>query len=96
MADYWIICTRKSTCPNGHHITHVGTGVMPTTYTLLWTVAQARAALMKPMPDSFHTISAGGVKAWVAPYTCPCGVETLRSHADRVWTNNLDALGTCS
>ena len=97
MAEYRIICTQKALFPHGHHIAAVGTGPVPTHYELVWTVGQLRAALAKPIPDKFYTLSADGrVRATVSAYDCPCGVQTLRSQADGIWSDNLEKLGPCT
>ena len=97
MAEYRIVCAQKAIFPDGHHITAVGTGSVPTYYELVWTVGQVRSALAKPIPDKFYTLSADGrVRATVSAYDCTCGVQTLRSHADGIGSDNLDSLGPCT
>lgn len=97
MAEYRIVCVQKAIFPHGHHITAVGTGSVPTYYDLVWTVGQVRSALAKPIPDKFYTLSADGrVRATVSAYDCTCGVQTLRSHADGIGSDNLDNLGPCT
>jgi hypothetical protein len=91
MAEYLITCVRKSALtPAGHqHIVSVGIG------TQRYTVEQ-----IYPLMDAGHTFRTAsrlsGVEAPVAKYHCPCGVNTLRSHADRSWDDNLDNLPRCS
>ena len=91
MTAYQIICTQKSTCPNGHHVINVGTG-SGNTYSRLWPVAQVYAAMT--LRDTFYT-QVGGKTARVSPDRCACGVDTLRTHPDDSKANNLDALPKC-
>jgi hypothetical protein len=95
MADYRIICTRKSTpTPAGHqHIVQVGVGTQPSAYTQLINVSAVYQAMDKG--DRFYTqsVSTGDI-ALVSRWHC-CGIDTLRSAADAVADNNLDNLPSC-
>ena len=89
MSEYLITCVRKSarTAAGHQHITSVGIG------THRYTVAQIYAYM--DAGHTFRTASGStGVEAPVAKFQC-CGLNTLRSHSDRVWDNNLDNLPQC-
>ena len=90
LSEYLITCVRKSarTAAGHQHIASVGIG------TGRYSVAQIYEFM--DAGHTFRTASASiGVEAPVAKFHC-CGVNTLRSHADRVWDDNLDKLPQCS
>jgi hypothetical protein len=94
MADYQIICTRKTpSTPSGHHhIVQVGLG-SGSSYTQLLTVADVYGLMRNG--DRFYTVSPSTRRvALVDAWRC-CGIDTLRSRADAVADNNLDNLGNC-
>jgi hypothetical protein len=90
MAEYLITCTRKSepTAAGHQHIVGVGIGGQQ------FTVAQIYRLIDQGY--AFRTVSrSSGREAAVAKYRCSCGLDTLRSHADGYWDNNLDNLPKC-
>lgn len=90
VGEYLITCVRKSarTAAGHQHITSVGIG------TGRYSVAQIYEFM--DAGHTFRTASAStGVEAPIARYHC-CGVNTLRSHSDRVWDDNLDKLPQCT
>jgi Protein of unknown function (DUF3892) len=89
LAEYLITCARKSarTAAGHQHITSVGIG------TNRYTVAQIYHSMDEG--HTFRTASrSSGTEAAVAKYQC-CGIDTLRSHSDGYWDNNLDNLPGC-
>jgi hypothetical protein len=98
VAEYQIMCVIKSTNPRSSspdashdHITDVGFGNGVT-----WTVKEVLDAIQTK--DTFFTVSpTTHTRAEVGEYTCnDCRLQTLRSHADGVWNNNLDNLPVCA
>lgn len=95
MADYQIVCTRKSprTPAGHHHIVQVGLG-SGNTYSSTLTVLQVYQYINAG--NRFYTVSPStGKTALVYAYTC-CGIHTLRTGNDSVTDNNLDNLGNCN
>ncbi|MDQ1746330.1 MAG: hypothetical protein QOD07_593 [Frankiaceae bacterium] len=94
MADYQIVCVRKSArTPAGHqHIVSVGIG-SGGTYTSLLSVADVYQMMRNG--NRFYTVSPStGAVAWVRALTC-CGLYTLTTSPDHVTDNNLDNLSYC-
>lgn len=90
MSEYLITCVRKEarTGSDHHHIISVGIGAQR------YTIADIYRFMDEG--NTFRTASpSSGTEAPVAKYHCPCGVDTLRSHSDSYWDNNLDNLPTC-
>jgi hypothetical protein len=88
MARYEVVCARKQ--HEHRHIVMVGTR-NDVTRTKTWTVREVRSAI--DGGDSFHTTDAKDRQADVEKFDCPgCGVATLRTKADAVTDNNLEAL----
>ena len=87
MADYQITCATKEY--QHSHILSVGTGSQT------WTVQQVYSLM--DQRNTFHTGSyARGDYAAIARYKCDrCARDTLRTHADGNWNNNLDYLPSC-
>ena len=89
MREYLITCVRKS-APTGaghQHIAGVGIGRQQATVKDIYRL----------MDDghTFGTVSPStGREVPVAKYLC-CGLDTLRSHADGLWDDNLDNLPGC-
>ncbi len=95
MADNRIVCTRQSDwMAVGHgHIESVGVGD-DSGYSEIVAVSNV-VAFIKRGWQTYYTY-AGGKRAEVSPWNCDrCGRETIRSHADGYWNNNLDALPEC-
>jgi hypothetical protein len=91
MAEFHIVCVDREEVRTGHdHIVQVGTGGALDRITS-WTVAEVIARLET---DSFYT-TGGGDKAYVHPYNCECGFETIRSAPDDTTADNLDDLSPC-
>ena len=89
MAEYLITCVRKSALTSaGHqHIASVGIG------TQQFTVPEIYRFMDRG--DTFRTASpSSGKEAAVAKFQC-CAIDTLRSHSDGYWDNNLDNLPRC-
>ena len=98
MAEYQIMCVIKSTNPRSSspdashdHITDVGFGNSVT-----WSVKEVLDAIQRK--DTFFTVSpTTHTRAGVTEYTCNyCRLQTLRSHADGQWNDNLDKLPACA
>jgi len=90
MSEYLITCVRKSarTTAGHQHIVSVGIGAGR------FTVAQIYGYM--DQGHTFRTASpSSGREAAVAKYHC-CGLDTLRSHADKLWDDNLDNLPWCT
>lgn len=87
MADYQITCATKEY--QHSHILNVGTGSQT------WTVQQVYSLM--DQGNTFHTGSyATGNYAAIAKDKCAsCSRDTLRTHADGKWNNNLDSLRSC-
>jgi len=96
MADYRIVCTDKSSKTKDHdHIVSVGIGDNPNKAGSKQTVTQVRDALDNG--DTFHTVSTStSKKAYVEKLDCSCGVKTIRTNADGIKDDNLDALRKCN
>lgn len=91
MAEYLITCVRKSerTATGHQHIVSVGIGQHR------FTVAQVYHFI--DQGHTFRTVSpSSGRESAVSKYRCSCRLDTLRSHADGYWDNNLDNLPRCS
>ena len=90
MSEYLITCTTKSAAAGtGHgHIVSVGIGAQK--------VSVADIYRLIDQGHTFRTASpSSGKEAQVAKFRCSCGVNTLRSHSDGYWDNNLDNLPRC-
>jgi len=89
MSEYLIGCVTKSTrTPAGHqHITSVGIGSKSFTVTQIYQLIDAGHTFRTASPSS-------GTEAAVGKDRC-CGLDTLRSHSDGYWDNNLDNLPRC-
>lgn len=89
MSEYLITCVRKSAPTEaGHqHIVGVGVGRRQATVKDIY--------LLMDDGHAFRTVSPStGREVPVAKYRC-CGLDTLRSHADGLWDDNLDNLPGC-
>lgn len=89
MAEYLITCVTKTTRTSaGHqHIASVGIGTQRFTVADIYGFIEQGHTFWTPSTST-------GKEAAVAEYHC-CGLDTLRSHSDGVWDNNLDSLSTC-
>ncbi|WP_300613466.1 DUF3892 domain-containing protein [Trebonia sp.] len=89
MSEYLITCVRKG-APTGaghRHIIGVGIGAQRVTVQDVY--------LLMDAGHKFRTVSpTTGLEVPVAKYRC-CGIDTLRSYADKRWDDNLDALPPC-
>ncbi|WP_181775319.1 DUF3892 domain-containing protein [Amycolatopsis pittospori] len=88
MAEYEIVCTVQTGCTAGGHILAVCRGGADHPMRV--------AEIYQSMDggDRYFT-DAGGLKAYVRKWACPCGEGTLRSMADATLRNNLDSLPLC-
>jgi hypothetical protein len=89
MSEFLITCTRKSerTAAGHKHITSVGIGGKRYAVERIYRAIDAG--------DTFHTVSPStGREVPVGKFHC-CGIDTLRSYADRQWDDNLDSLPKC-
>jgi hypothetical protein len=88
-AEYLITCVGKADRPAGHkHIVKVGIGTGQHTVAAIYGFMDDGNAFRTASPTTGQIVA-------VAKYKCPCGVETLRSHADKQWNDNLDNLPRC-
>jgi len=89
MSEYLITCVRKSyrTAAGHQHIMSVGIGGTRFTVAQIYRLMDAGNTFRTASPST-------GKEAPVAKYHC-CGLDTLRSHSDRLWDNNLDNLPLC-
>jgi hypothetical protein len=89
VAEYLITCVTKTarTAAGHQHIASVGIG--GTRYTV------ARIYQLMKDGHTFRTASTStGREAAVTDFHC-CGLDTLRSHSDGQWDDNLDNLPAC-
>jgi hypothetical protein len=89
VSEYLITCVRKSapTAAGHQHIIGVGVGAQQLTVQDVYRLMDAG--------HTFRTVSpTTGREVPVAKYRC-CGIDTLRSYADKQWDDNLDALRRC-
>jgi len=90
MSEFLITCVRMSgrTAAGHHHIVSVGVGGEQFTVEEIYQAIDAGHRFRTASPSS-------GTEAPVAKYHCACGLDTLRSHSDKYWDNNLDNLPAC-
>ncbi|HTW20334.1 MAG TPA: DUF3892 domain-containing protein [Mycobacteriales bacterium] len=92
MADYQIVCTRKSATSRGHHHI-VAVGLWASGSTSVYSVPQIYTFMNQR--NTFYCMSpTTNRRANVEPWHC-CGVDTLRSRTDGIVDNNLDSLNPC-
>lgn len=90
MAEYLITCVRKSPLTRAGHQHIVSVGIGSGRYTV------ANVYQLMDAGHTFRTASpSSGQQAAVARYHC-CNIDTLRSHSDGYWDNNLDNLPRCT
>lgn len=96
VVDYRVVCTAQSEWgrPGHGHIEAVGTGVQSASWAFQWSVNDVLQAMAAG--HRFYTISqSSDGLAWIHPFDCSCGLQTIRSGPDAAPDNNLDALPQC-